>query len=546
MTHNKRTPLPSNGGDLYSRRLLLSLLAVMTVLSPADLKAAGTDATHNGIPKLVVNILVDQLRSDYLEAFLPLYGNDGFKRLLRDGRVYTQADYPMAQPDEASAAATLATGASPASHGIVAQHWLDRSTLRPISCVDDTHYSGTGGATTGASPALLTVSTLGDELKVASEGKALVYSIAPNRDAAILTAGHAADGAVWLDDLTGKWSSSSYYGALPKWAAVRSDYNGTAQHIKGLTWKPSSDLVGNFSYFLSGGIKKPFSHTFKGDHRFSDFKTSALINGEVAATAVACLDGTLLGNDAITDHLAVTFYAGRYAHRADAQTTMELQDTYVRLDIALADLLKAIDRRVGLDNTLVVLTSTGYTEETTDDLAAYRIPTGAFDVEKAAALLNMYLVAIYGQGTYIEASYGTQLYLNHRLIESKQLQMAEVLERTQDFLLQLSGVKDVYTSQRLLMGAWTPGLSRIRNGYNPQCSGDVMIEVMPGWYYTQAHSQEKRPVRASYIPYPIIFLGAAVTAETLETPVTVDRIAPTLSKAIRIRAPNACSAAPLF
>lgn len=516
----------------------------MTVLSPADVRAAGT--TENGVPRLVVSILVDQLRSDYLEAFMPLYGENGFKRLFTEGRVYTQADYPMAQPDCASAAATLATGTTPSSHGIIGRRWLDRETLRPVFCVDDTKYAGTGNTSDKSAPTFLGVSTIGDELKVATDGKAIVYAIAPAREAAILSAGHAADGAVWIDDRTGQWCSTSYYGALPTWASVRNS-GGIASRIRALTWQPSSDLVGNFSYFLSGGMKKPFNHKFKGATPVVSFKTSGLVNEEVTATATTCLNGTLMGHDGITDHLAVTFYAGNFEHKSAAEAGMELQDTYVRLDQAVAELIGAVEKGVGLDNALFVLTSTGYTDENNAaTLSQYRIPTGSFDVSRAAALLNMYLTAIYGQGTYVEATLGTQLYLNHKLLETKQLNQAEVLERSQDFLLQLAGVKDVYTSQRLLLGAWTPGISRIRGGYNPQYSGDIMIEVAAGWHYVNENTHENQLVRESYISYPIIFFGCGVKAEKVETPVTVDRIAPTLSKAMRIRAPNACSVAPLF
>ena len=195
--------------------LLVSLLTAMTVLSAPDAKAAGT-----GVPRVVVNILVDQLRSDYLNAFMPLYGQEGFVRLLHEGRVYTQAEYPHYHPDRASAVATLATGTTPYNHGIVGMKWLNRETLRPVFCVDDAKYAGVQTAD-ATSPSYLGVSTIGDELKVATEGKALVYAIAPYRDAAVLSAGHAADGAVWIDDRTGQWCTSSYYAqSLPTWAAV--------------------------------------------------------------------------------------------------------------------------------------------------------------------------------------------------------------------------------------------------------------------------------------------------------------------------------------
>ena len=179
--------------------LLMSLLTAMTVLSAPEAQAAGT-----GVPRVVVSILVDQLRTDYLNAFMPLYGQEGFARLLREGRVYQQAEYPQYRPDRASSAATLATGTTPYNHGVVGMKWLDRETLRPVYCVENKQYPGLQ-TTDASAPTYLGVSTIGDELKVASEGKALVYAIAPYRDAAVLSAGHAADGAIWIDDRTGQW-----------------------------------------------------------------------------------------------------------------------------------------------------------------------------------------------------------------------------------------------------------------------------------------------------------------------------------------------------
>lgn len=521
---------------------LLSLLAALTALGTAE--AAGTSG--NAIPKVVVNILIDQLRTDYLNAFMPLYGNEGFRRLMEDGRVYTQAEYPMIKPDRASATATVATGVPPSGHGIIAQKWMDRSTLRPMFCVDDPSYPGIG-TTDGTSPRHLGVSTIGDELKVATEGKAAVYSIAPFREAAVLSAGHAADAALWIDERTGLWSTSQYYTpSLPSWVSTYNERFGIDQRLKATVWHPSSELVGNFSYFLSGEQHAPFKHKFKGDDRFSSYLTSGFVNQEVVEMVKACLRGTAVGVDAFTDYMAVTFYAGNFCHQPVDIAPIEQQDIYVRLDQAVADLIAAIEHRVGHNNALFVLTSTGYADEESADLSKYRIPSGTFDMQRATALLNMYLVALHGQGQFVETSIGNQIYLSHRLIEQKQLRMNDILEQTQDFLLTLSGVKDVYTSQRLLQGAWTPGISRIRNAYNPRFSGDVMIEVTPGWRCVNESTKENKLSRESYISFPIIFYGTGVASAKVETPVSVDHIAPTISKSIRIRAPNACGTAPLF
>ena len=520
--------------------LLVSLLTAMTLLSVPDAKAVGRE-----VPRVVVSILVDQLRTDYLNAFMPLYGQEGFVRLLNQGKVYTQAEYPQYRPDRASAAATLATGTTPYNHGIIGTQWLNRETLRPVFCVEDPKYAGIQTMDASA-PTYLGVSTLGDELKVATEGKSLVYAIAPYRDAAVLSAGHAADCALWIDNITGQWCSTTYYAnALPAWVNLL-NASPLNEKLDKVIWKPSNDLVGNFSYFLSGGMKKPFSHKFKGPERFVSYKTSGLVNEEVVRAAQQCLNGTMLGADDVTDYLALTLYAGNLDHHTVSESPMELQDTYVRLDKAIAQFVSAVERKVGRDKALFVLTSTGYADEETANLSKYRIPTGTFDVVRASTLLNMYLVAVYGQGQYIESVFGTQLYFDHKLIEQRQINFAELLERSQDFLLQLSGVKDVYTSTRLIQGAWTPGISRMRGGYNPKYSGDILIEVSPGWHYINTITRENQLVRESYVPFPIIFYGAGIAAEEISKPVTIDYIAPTLSKSMRIRAPNACNLAPLF
>lgn len=517
------------------------LITLLTALAASGQMQAAVNA---GLPKVVVNILVDQLRSDYLEAFMPLYGEDGLKRLLAEGRVYSGAEYPLAHTDRATAAATVSTGTTPANHGIVGLHWVDREQLRPVFCINDKSVQGVG-THSQYSAAMLSTSTVGDELKVASEGKALVISLAPMAETAILQAGHAADHAYWLDDETGQWVTSTYYGtAVPQW--IKSRNTQLAGRGAQIVWEPSSALVGNFSYFLSGGMKQPFRHQMKSADRFRQWKTSGLVNSEVAAAAETLMQLGTLGFDNITDYLALSLYAGGYEGRTAAEAPLEIQDTYVRLDAAIARILRALEQKVGKDNFLLTFTSTGYTEETNTDLSRYRIPTGTFDMKRAQGLLAMYLRAVYGIGDLISTTYGTEIYLNHKAIEDNQINYSELLERCQDFLQQLAGVQDVYGSVRLLQGGSTAGLSRIRNNYNVQHSGDLSIAVLPGWHAVNTDSGHNRISRASYVPFPIIFYGAGIRPERISDATTVDYIAPTLSNAMRIRAPNACDKSPLF
>lgn len=516
------------------------LTPLIMALAWANLEAQ----TVHPVPRLVVNVMIDQLRADYMEAFSTLYGNDGFNKILREGRIYADAAYPFTNVDRASAVASVMTGTVPYDNGIVGNRWMDRKTLRPAYCVDDVSYDCWGGDTHYAATTL-NVSTITDELKVATGGRALVYSVAPEADAAILGAGHAADAAFWIDDVTGQWSCTSYYGDYPGWALADEEIDRLPGRIAGMTWSPISPLVGNFNFFISPYESKGFKHKFSDERRYRSFKSSACVNAEVNNFVRHCLNTTEVGEDVVTDFLAITYYAGTFNHQPVSEVPVELQDTYVRLDIELANLMKMLDAKVGTDNYLLVMTSTGYTDGEITDLSKFRIPTGTFSITRASALLNMYLMAVYGAGQYVETEFGSQLFLNQKLIEDKQLNLGDVLTRCEAFLIQMAGVRDVFTSQRMALSSGAEGIGRLRNSFNQMRSGDIFIEVAPGWKVLNEETFEETQVRASYLSFPICLLGNNVRPETIKTPVTVDCIAPTLARFMRIRAPNACSAAPL-
>lgn len=445
----------------------LSTIIVLAVLTSTELQAQ----TLKPAPRLVVNIIIDQLRTDYIEQFSPLYGTEGFKRLLDQGCVYEAAQYPFSPVDRASAIASIATGTTPHYNNIVGTKWLDRSTLRPVLCVDDSQY--------GVSPQKMATSTIGDELKVATNGAAIVCGVALEKDAAVLSAGHAADGAYWISDRNKRWTTSTYYPEIGQ-RMIRA-YNSAN------TYGAGNDAV----YDLS----------------------------------LACVTNLSMGQDDITDLLSVTFSAN-VDKTVRSQSDAEI--LYVKLDHLLADLVKNIETKVGQDRVLFVLTSTGYTEDETVDYKRYHIPTGTFYINRTANLLNMYLGAIYGQGQYVETCFHNQIYLNRKLIEQRRLSYNDVVMRSKELLVQTAGVRSVAASP-----------------YNPAVSGDLVIEVSPGWQLLNEDNHENYTSRAAFVPFPIVIYGAGVKAMHVSTPATVDRIAPTIAKAIRIRAPNACSSAPL-
>ena len=518
-------------------RFITSLLAVFAI--------AGLQAQDVQVPKLVVGLTIDQLRMDYIEAFSSMYGERGFKRLWKEGRVYRNAEYDFTDVDKASSVAAIYSGANPFVNGIVGDSWLDRGSLRVINCVDDSDFMGVY-TSESTSPNRLKVSNLSDELMIATQGGAEVYSIAPTREMAVLSAGHASKGAFWLNDETGKWSGTTYYGNFPSWVSTYNDRQGLDFRINNLVWEPFHS-VSSYKYLTSDAKQVAFKHKFSNlrQQKYRKFKTSPYVNEEVNRLVNACLNGTSIGQDAIPDFLSLAYYAGNYEHKPAVERPLEMQDAYARLDANLAELLDMIDQKVGLGNTLFVITSTGYADPEPIDPPQYRIPNGEFHIKRCVALLNLYLAAIYGEGLYADAYYEQEIYLNHKLIEQKQLNLPEILNRSSEFLVQFSGVKEVYSSQRLMLGAWTPEMEKIKNSYNPFCSGDLRVEVLPGWTIVREHSLDTKVVRNMYTSAPLFLMGWSIRPQIIHTPIKVGHIAPTLAHFMRIRAPNASTLPPM-
>lgn len=500
--------------------------------------------TQPVLPKLVVTLTVDQLRTDYLEAFATLYGEQGFKRLLREGRVFRQMELSFDGADRASAIAALYTGSTPSVNGIIAENWMDTHTLRPVNCVDDSHFMG-NYTTESTSPSRLLASTLADELKIATQNKALIYAIAPFSDAAIFSAGHAGNGAFWLNENTGKWCSTTYYNDFPWWLSQYNDSKSPDFRINDMIWSPVLP-IGRYT-LLPGVNMETFKYKPDNDrlNKFRRLITSPFVNEEVNLLAEELLNKSTLGQDETTDLLALTYYAGRYEQPNRQSSPVEIQDTYVRLDRSIASLLTLLERKVGLQNVLFCLASTGYTATEEGDLDIYRIPSGEFHLNRCATLLNMYLMATYGQGQYVEAYYDLQIYLNHKLIEEKQLNLADIQEKAAEFLIQFSGVNEVYSAHRLLLGPWSPQVERMRNAFHRKLSGDLLIDVLPGWTVVQENGAKNYTIRHADAPTPLIFWGQGIKAETIHIPVKAECIAPTLAGIMRIRSPNACTAKPL-
>jgi len=493
-------------------------------------------------PKLVISIVVDQLRGDYLQFFSPTFGEKGFKRLMNEGLFYHQVEFGFPNIGRSSAIATIYTGTYPYYHGIVADKNYDFETRREVSVIHDDTYLGNYTAN-HFSPLALLSSTLGDEIKIVSEGKSDVFSIAPDAEEAVLSAGRNADAAFWLDDYNGKWATTTYYKNVP-WYVDRYNTSRAGDLVPDKEWTPALSSYNGFPYTRN---TSPFKYTFsRGDYdRFSRMKQSPFINTEITDLAAAFLEYADFGKRTFPDFLAVTYYAGNYkfGNRQD-DFGWEIQDIYYRLDKEIERLLDLADKKVGLKNVLIILSSNGYYDSVAKLPAGFK-PQGEFYPNRCTSLLNMYLMAIYGSGNWVEGYYNEQIYLNKKLIENQNVNWNDILRKSSEFVARFSGVQEVTTS-----GQWfvddTGRSVDFRRGMNKKISGDIFIELQPGWIVVNDNqSNQSDYTRGKAILSPLFIFGGNIRKENVYRPVRATEIAPTVAFILRIRSPNAATDTPL-
>jgi len=512
-------------------RLITSLVAILTVTT------VNSQATLKETPKMVIGITIDQLRGDYLEMFQNNFTEKGFKRLLNGGLVYQNIAFDFPNINAPAAIATIYTGANPAFHGITGYRKFNVNRGLETSIFEDDEFIG-NYTQDKLSPKALKVSTIADELKLASQGFSSAYAFAPNAEEALASIGNAANCAYWINDSNGKWATTTYYRDY-HWSVDTENRNGAYSNSVGsLVWKP----------LLSAGQYNAFPYTFNGNsfqHFFDNYqqvKKSPLTNENTGNIGVTLAEKTDMGKDSYPDFLALTFYLGNYPKSLDKNYSIEIQDAYVRMDRTIEQLLDRIDKTFGLSNTLIFVTSTGYynADEVYPD--GVKMPGGVFYINRCEALLNMYLMAIYGKEQWVEKIYDNQVFLNRKLIETKNINLAEIQNKAAEFIVQFTGIQDAATSYQIMTNKANDNMVRFKNIFNKDVSGDIFIDIQPGFKIVNEHDKtnvsEKR-VRETAIVAPVIFFGNNIKPEKVKRTIKATEIAPTVSHILRIRAPNA-------
>jgi hypothetical protein len=504
-------------------------------------------AQRKHTPKLVVVITIDQLRGDYLEYFKSTFGERGFKRLLNEGILYRHIQFEFSNIDRASSFATLFTGSNPCYHSITGNTKYDFDNDKETSCLYDSHYLG-NYTHQNFSPKNLLSSTISDELRLASKGTSEVYAIAPDPESAIISAGHAGNGAFWIDNFIGKWATTTFYKGIPPYVdKLNTAQESLSQRLPSLSWKmmQSADNYSALPYITGN---KPYHYTFneKEVGCYPRFKTSALVNREIGKLALEFLNHGNIGTHQTPDMLCITFYAGNFADVQDNSYTREVQDTYYQLDKNIEELLEAIDRKTGLINTLVVVSGNGYYVNTEALPEGDNTAGGAFHPKRCTALLNMYLMAIYGQKSWVKGYYNKQIFLNRKTIEDEKLDLNVIQQKAAEFVAEFSGVQRVTTDHLLRSGEWNEGSASLHYGTYHTGRGDLIIELQPGWGVQDEISGTRTNIKNNNATQtPLIFFGYGLKPAKIERSVYATEIAPTITNLLRIRSPNACSDLPL-
>ena len=519
-------------------RLITSILSTMVALS------AMSQATGER-PQLVVEIMIDQLRSDYIELLQNHFGETGFKRLVNNGACFDNVDFNIDNVDLVSSTAMLVTGAYPRINGLSGAKVYDAQKRIANNILTDPDKLGNFTSET-LSPKALKVSTISDELKINGNGLGLVYSIAPDAQQAIVLAGHAGNGAFWINDVNGKWSTTTFYTDVPAAITNRNYKMSLGARMDTMSWVPMMDLS---KYPDIPAHKKyyPFRYVYPSarNDRYTTFKKSALVNEEVTSVALDFLNTLNMGCRGETDMLNLAYTVAPYNDDC-GHGSVEMQDLYLRLDKQLGRLFAAIDYKVGLQNTMIVVSSTGYFDDNSKVEEKYKLPVGVFTPSKAKSLLNLYLMAVYGNAQWVADYYDYSFYLNQKIVKDKGLDIKEVRRKSAEFLRRMSGVSEAFSLDDIIDSP--KGVSeRIHNGLVPGYAGDVFIEIMPGWSVMENEntpSQRIKQVRANVVSTPIYILHPSVKAQRISTPIDATLLAPTVSRLLRIRSPNAANEKP--
>ncbi len=527
--------------------LLLCVVAMPVVAQQVPLSAESQT-------RLVVVLNVEQMRTDYISRFWNQLQEGGFKRLVNDGMVCENASMDLHIQKTVTGVPTLFTGVYPSRHGIVNDSWYDRLRQNDVDALRDDYFMTVGSdSKEGQLSAVKLLSpTIGDVLKLSSQNLSKVFSVALNANSAVFSAGHSADGAYWMDEQTGNMISSSYFvDQFPDWVRTFND-KGFAEMYVNRDWEtllPSTSYTESLAddYVLEPGYYEKWNtlpyNLSKLKSRAGSYKilkTTPFGNTIVKDFALALIEAEELGQDHTPDLLAVNFSSMDYEQGAFNPHSVEIQDLYLRLDRNIEHLLNYLDKQVGRDQYMVVLSSacsTGYPVNYLKE--EFNMPVGFVAPERMVALLKSYLNISYGQGEWVEFIGDQQIYLNRDLIEKEGLELGRVQEKAAAFINQFEGVKLALPAISFEQGDYMKSqLAVIANSFNFKRSGDILYALEDGW---QPEYKYKRTIYNDNSRIPLIWYGKGIgKGSSLKQVEAVDMV-PTILYSLGMGIPKHCT-----
>ncbi|KAA6431211.1 alkaline phosphatase family protein [Rufibacter glacialis] len=529
---------------------------LLMVFSPAMAQKKKSKNKTPDKPKLVIGIVVDQMRYDYLYRYWDKYSANGFKRLLAEGFNFRNNHYNYVPTYTGPGHASIYTGTTPSMHGIVGNDWYNRTTGRNIYCAEDKSVATVGSSSKAGemSPVNMIASTITDELKLATNQKSKVIGLSLKDRGAILPAGHAANAAYWFDGSNGNMITSTYYmKELPAWVQAFNNQKLPDQYLS----QPWNTLLPIDQYTESAADDQTYEGTFAGEakpvfpHNIPAYrgKTFDLLRSIPAGNtytkdfAKEAIKGENLGKNNVTDFLAVSFSTPDYIGHQFGPNSIEVQDNYLRLDLDLADLLKFIDEQLGKENVLVFLTADHGAAHNPTYLQQLRIPAGTTNNSIMVDSLKKHLNQKFGKADWVIKFMNQQIYLDHALIEKKQVNLVDLQEECARFVQRFPGVLRSMTADALMRSNWQRGVGMLmENGYMAHRSGDVLVALQPGWYENYGRAQVKGTSHGSSWTYdthiPLLWYGWQIPAGESSVKTEIIDIAPSLAAWLRIQEPN--------
>jgi predicted AlkP superfamily pyrophosphatase or phosphodiesterase len=518
-------------------------------------------------PKLVVGIVVDQMRQEYLYRFYDKFNQGGFKRLMNDGFMLKNGHYNYAPTVTGPGHASVYTGTTPAMHGIIGNEYYDKVSKDFVNCVEDSLFKpvGNDAANGRLSPSRMLTSTVTDELKLFTQKRAKVIGVSIKDRGAILPAGHMADAAYWYDSKSGKFISSTYYMTkLPEWLNKFNAQNLVEKYLS-QDWQT---LLPIEQYTESGPDDSPYERKFSGKDRatfpykLSQLKSKNDSYGLLTATpfsndyltqmTFAALTGEQMGKDGITDFLCVSFSAPDAIGHAVGPNAVEVEDTYLRLDRNIEELLKKLDTEVGQGNYTVFLTADHAVADVPQFLKDNKIPSGYFSNAYLKAKLDEFLATYYPGKSFIENISNHQIFLNHDAFSqdprASGMDMYLITELIGKYLMSMEGVANYYTEATLRQGNYgEDGIKgKVIRGYHPKRSGDIAFILESGWTESGSIQGTTHGSPYSYDTHvPILFYGHGIKKGSSTRLHSITDIAPTISTILRIKFPSGSTGQPV-